>query len=207
MDLNIKNEKLIAHFEAEENGALYNRGMEAHCPSSGEEHAWIKEHPETILYGYLSSYLEICEMHEIEIDLTYDMVRNLAKGLAALFQFQKRHYELAKNVDIVAKTFATVLSYIAINEHGYWFRTTSYLKQVQTGKGPKQPLWADVLSITVGKKNRFADFLPVCKEAAVPGSILASSGFTLRIDGAVSEYKKLTGVDLAKYGLENLFVN
>ena len=61
MDLNIKNEKLVAHFEAEENGALhqaalYNRGMEAHCPSSGEEQAWIKEHPETTALGGCALY-------------------------------------------------------------------------------------------------------------------------------------------------------
>lgn len=76
-------------------------------------------------------------------------------GLVALYQVQKKSYDQLKNTDIIAKTLAAVLSYLAINEHNCWFRTTSYLAQMKAGKAPKQPLWADVLSIAVGRKNKY----------------------------------------------------
>ena len=195
MDLSIKNEKLIAHFNEE-------------CMvfANGTSDAWAAKHPESAPYGFLHSFLEICEVSKIEIDLTYDTLKNINAGLAALFVFQKKHYDHATNVDIVARTLASVLSYIAINEHGFWFRSTCYWNQIQAGKGPKQPLWSGVDSIAVGKKNTYVDFLPACKEAVKPGTILSPSGLSVQVDVVVVEYKKLTGVDLTEYGFNNLFL-
>lgn len=213
MELSIKNEKLIAHFEAEHNSPIQRsldeerktgKQSAQRDPASG---AWAKEHPECMLYGFLNSFLEICEMHSVEIDLTYDTAKNIGMGLAALFNFQKKHYDHNTNVDIVAKTLASVLSYLAINEHNCWFRTTCYLNQIKAGKAPKQPLWANVDSVSVGRKNKYVDFLPCCKEAVKPGSILVPNGLTVHIDPVVAEYKKLTGVNLTEYGFGNLFFN
>lgn len=202
MELSIKNEKLVAHFEAERNIASQNANQQA-----ADSNAWVKEHPESILYNYLDSFLEICEQHNIEIDLTYDTAKNIGPGLLALFSCQKKHYEHSKNVDIVAKTLAAVLSYLAINEHNCWFRSASYLAQVKAGKAFKQPLWAGVFSIAVGRRNKYIDFLPCCKAAVIPGTILIPDGLTLQIAPVVAEYKNITGVVLPEYGVANLFVN
>ena len=202
MELSIKNEKLVAHFEAERNIAMQNANQQA-----ADSNAWVKEHPESILYNYLDSFLDICESKGVEMDLTYATVKNIGPGLIALFSHQKKHYAQDKNVDIVAKTLAAVLSYLAINEHNCWFRSASYLTQVKAGKTPKQPLWASVFSIAVGRKNKHIDFLPCCKAAVIPGTILIPDGLTLQINAVVAEYKKLTGVNLTEYGLANLFVN
>lgn len=206
MELSIKNEKLVAHFEAERNSPMQNSFDQGNQQDSASS-AWAKEHPECILYGYLDSFLEICESRGVEIDLTYATAKNIGPGLIALFSHQKKHYEHGKNVDIVAKTLAAVLSYLAINEHNCWFRTTSYLAQVKAGKAPKQPLWAGVDSIAVGRKNKYIDFLPCCKAAVAAGTILIPNGLTLQIVPAVAEYKKLTGVNLTEYGFANVFVN
>ena len=155
MELSVKNEKLVAHFEAERNIAMQNANQQA-----ADSNAWVKEHPESILYNYLDSFLEVCEACGVEIDLTYATAKNIGPGLLALFSCQKKHYEHSENVDIVAKTLAAVLSYLAINEHNCWFRSTSYLAQVKAGKALKQPLWAGVFSIAVGRKNKYIDFLP-----------------------------------------------
>jgi hypothetical protein len=202
MELSIKNEKLLAHFEAEHDIAMQNANQQ-----SADANAWVKEHPESILYNYLDSFLEVCEARGIEIDLTYATAKNIGPGLIALFSRQKKHYEHSKNVDIIAKTMAAVLSYLAINEHNCWFRTTRYLAQVQAGKAPKQPLWANVFSIAVVRKNKYIDFLPCCKAAVIPGTILIPDGLTLQIAPVVAEYKKLVGVDLTEYGIANIFVN
>ena len=202
MELSIKNEKLVVHFEAERNIAAQDANQQ-----SADSGAWVKEHPESILYNYLDSFLEVCESRGIEIDLTYATAKNIGPGLIALFSHQKKHYEHGKNVDIVAKTLAAVLSYLAINEHNCWFRSTSYLAQVKAGKALKQPLWAGVFSIAVGRKNKHIDFLPCCKAAVIPGTILIPDGLTLQINTVVAEYKKLNGVDLREYGFANLFLN
>lgn len=213
MELSIKNEKLIAHLQAEENSPLQQESN--HFRATGKEDPalrqaagkWSEEHPETVLYGYLRSFLEICEMHNIQVDLTYDTAKNLGAGLSALFVFQKKHYDHATNVDIVAKTLASVLSYLAINEHGYWFRSTRYLAQIKAGKGPNCPLWSNIDSVSVGRKNKYVDFLSCCKESVKPGTILIPNGLTIQIDPVLAEYKKLTGIDLAEHGLGNLFVS
>lgn len=198
MELSIKNEKLVAHFEVEHNIAVQDANQQ-----SADTGAWAKEHPESILYNYLDSFLEICESRGIEMDLTYATAKNIGPGLIALFSHQKKYYAHEKNVDIVAKTLAAVLSYLAINEHNCWFRSTSYL----AGKVPNQPLWANVFSVAVGRKNKYIDLLPCCKVATIAGIIMIPEGLTLQIAPVVAEYKKLTGVDLTEYGAANVFVS
>ena len=153
------------------------------------------------------SFLEICEANNIEFDLTYGTAKNLGVVLVALYQVQKKSYEQLENTDIIAKTLATVLSYLAINEHGCWFRTTFYLAQVKAGKAPMQPLWADVLSIAVGRKNKYVDFLVAAKESVTPGSVMSPNGLSIQSAAIIAEYKKLTGVDLAGYGIASIFMN
>ena len=203
MELSIKNDKLVTHFEAERNMvALRSENME-----DPKVRAWSIDHPETMLYGYLDSFLEICENGKVEFDLTYNTINNLGTGLAMLYQVQKKSYDQPKNTDIIAKTLATVLSYLAINEHGCWFRSSSYLAQVKAGKALKQPLWADVLSISVGRKNKYVDFLAVAKESVKPGSVMSPNGLSLQFVPIVAEYKKLTGVDIMEHGVTNMFMN
>ena len=203
MELSIKNDKLVAHFHAEQDMvALRSENME-----DPKVRVWNIDHPETMLYGYLDSFLEICENGKIEFDLTYNTINNLGTGLAMLYQVQKKSYDQPKNADIIAKTLATVLSYLAINEHGCWFRTTSYLAQVKAGKAPKQPLWADVLSISVGRKNKYVDFLAAAKSSVTAGSIMSPNGLSLQLAPIVTEYKKLTGGDLVEHGITNMFMN
>lgn len=203
MELSVKNDKLIGHFQAERDMvALRSENME-----DPKVRTWSMDHPETMLFGYLDSFLEICEANKIEFDLTYNSVKNLGMGLVALYQVQKKSYDQPQNTDIIAKTLATVLSYLAINEHGCWFRTTSYLAQVKAGKAPKQPLWADVLSIAVGRKNRYMDLLAAAKESVIPGSVMSPNGLSIQPATIIAEYKKLTGVDLVEHGIANVFMN
>lgn len=203
MELSIKNDKLVSYFQAEREIAV----LRLEKTEDPKVRTWSIEHPETMLYGYLDSFLEICENGKVEFDLTYNTIKNLGTGLAMLYQVQKKSYDQPKNTDIIAKTLAAVLSYLAINEHSCWFRTTSYLAQVKAGKAPKQALWADVLSISVGRKNKYVDFLTTAKSSVTAGSIMSPNGLSLQIAPIVTEYKKLTGVDLVEHGVTNIFMN
>jgi hypothetical protein len=81
------------------------------------------------------------------------------------------------------------------------------LTQVKAGKTLNQLLWADVLSLSVGRKNKYVDFLASAKESVKPGSVMSPNGLSLQFTPVVAEYKKLTGVDLAESGVANMFMN
>lgn len=159
----------------------------------------------TVLYGFLTSFLEICEMNNIEFDLTYDSVKNISLGLGALYSIQKNSYEKTKNKEIIIKTLAAVLSFLAINEHDFWFKTTSYFNQIKAGKVFDVPLWSDADTVAVGKK-KYVDFLPCCYAAAEQSPFIVA-GMSLNMTPVIEEYKNLTGIDLAQYGLSNLLIN
>ena len=159
----------------------------------------------TVLYGYLTSFLEICEMNNIKFDLTYDSVKSISLGLGALYGIQKNSYDKNKNQEIIIKTLAAVLSFLAINEHDFWFKTTSYFNQIKSGKVFDVPLWSDVDTVAVGK-NKYVDFLPCCYAASAKSPFIVA-GMSLNMTPVIEEYKNLTGVDLAQYGLSNLLIN
>lgn len=211
MELNIKNKKLCDYMNDEGHQKLDMIRKEYVLTGdidtcSRKSAPIMQKFPEhAIMYGFLSSFLEICEMHNIEFDLTYDTVKNLNNGLIALYNNQKKSYEPTTNRNIIAKTLASVLSFIAINEHDYWFSITSYLKQIREGKVIDRPLWSNVFSYAVGK-NKYLDLLPCCIEAVKPGLLLAT-GMSLNVESVVAEYKELTGIDLTGYGFEDLFIN
>ena len=77
----------------------------------------------------------------------------------------------------------------------------------QTGKALAQPLWADVLSIAVGRKNKYTDLLAAAKESVIPGSVMSPNGLSIQPAAIIAEYKKITSADLADYGMGSLFVN
>ena len=203
MDLAIKNDKLIGHFTVEQ-GLLAKRSGESIDSVSV---AWVIEHPESILFGYLDSFLEVCETSKIKFDLTYDTIKNVGIGLAALYNTHKNIYNPEENAEIIAKTLATVLSYLVINEHDCWFRCTSYLEQIKAGKAPNQALWADVFEIAVGRKTKFKDLCDAAMACVRIGSVMSPNGLILAMDPIVEEYEKLTGVDLVKHGIINVVMN
>ena len=85
MELTIKNDKLIAHFAAEQEMKAKKTG-EISDPVYG---AWTVEHPETMLFGFLDSFREICEASKIEFDLTYSTIKNLAQAWLRFIMYRR----------------------------------------------------------------------------------------------------------------------
>ena len=52
-----------------------------------------------------------------------------------------------------------------------------------------QPLWADVLSIAVGRKNKYMDLLAAAKESVIPGSVMSPNGLSIQ-PAAISQNTK-----------------
>ena len=212
MNVSIKNERLIQHFDEQLNSPYKRSEKLARITGKtdpvldAEGRKWVVDHTESISFGYLETFLEVSEMYGFKIDLTLDTVKNIMPGLLALYMHQSKHgFEHERNLDIIIKTFAAVLSYIAINEHGFWYKAAPAAIIYSTSKAIKDDRKHVIFSITDGKKV-LTNFLPFCREAAVPVLIVAN-GFSLMIDGVVEEYERITGTNLCEYGLANLFVN
>lgn len=199
--LTIKNERLYGHL-----------GHLEEMLSMEERSAKIQELMEKndyeavgigIIQGYMQSYIEICDPNRKGFDLTYATVDTLFINLAAMFEAQRRlGYDPQSNEHIIVCTLAALLSYLAINEHGYWFRVTSYLEQYRAGKAPKRPLWGSIMSVAVGKKDNYMDFLPSAREDINNHPIFElEDGLIISPHATIEAYKKLTGVDLVKRGL------
>jgi hypothetical protein len=63
------------------------------------------------------------------------------------------------------------------------------------------------MSISVGRKNKYVDFLSAAKESVTPGSVMSPNGLSIQPAAIIAEYKKLTGLDLTEYGVANIFMN
>ena len=84
------------------------------------EKASTQEKGLSVLLGYVSSYVEIANIPDINLplDLTYNTVGNLATALCYLFMIGRNsHYKDAQNIEILEKTIAAYLYFLAANEH------------------------------------------------------------------------------------------
>ena len=204
MQLVIKNSQLATHFAEEKNSPIAIwRSDNPNGVTEAAAKDWGTDHPETILYQYLHSFLKICEEQEIEFDLTYATVHNLGPGLLALLLSQQESYDFQENLDIIAKTLAAVLSYLAINERGYWFHPLRLFDDDILVIASQLPLWAGTLIMAVEKGEQFTDFLPYAKEAIQFDWNTTPASLKLQFAPVIAEYKELTGDDLSAYGLKD----
>lgn len=153
---------------------------------------------EMIIGGYLYSLLDAMQDVMDEKDwmkLTYDTIGNLPKALMILFMENKRQgYSQEESMEITAKTIASVLYGLAMNEHG---------RMLTVELGEEMPMWANYFSISVDDMPA-SDFLEPALEALQPGPITVGNGLAVNMSPVILAYKAATGVDLAKYGLGNL---
>ena len=206
MDISIKNDRLEQHFIAEQESAMQQAHLSPDAdaykdPAAG---SWGVKHPESIFFGYLQSFLSACADEGVPFDILYDGLPHLGAGLTATYRWYKDRYTPEVMADVIAKTLAAVLSYVAVNEHDMWFRNVSYLASLQKKPVLTQPLWADVFSIMVGKDNHYDDLLPYTKAAVKVGTLFSPNGLTVKMAEVVAAYRNLTGVDITAYGVKDV---
>lgn len=208
MQLIIKNDQLADHFEAEENSPFiaWQNGATDSVDEEAVE-AWVSAHPEAILYGYLSSFSDVCDEQGLTFDLTYDTVRDLGPALLAFLLSQQAYYDNAALMDIVAKTLAAALSYLAINEEGCWFLPIEpFSDEAETIVDPETfdaetPLWAGALIMAVGKDDLYTDFLPYAEKVIQTHLDTQPPCLQLQFAPVIEEYRQITGTDLSAHGL------
>ena len=165
-----------------------------------------------IITGYLFSLLDYIEMAEVmfdnkyTLDLTYKTVKHLTPilGLQYFDYVYEHKMDKEKAVGIAKKTLAAYLTVLCMNEH-MCFPTISRMENINEimdtakalGKNPDDS-WMG-FTIKVGTKEEI-DFI---KEVDTAVKITSKGDFRIRVSHIVEIYKRICGVNLYEYGIED----
>lgn len=165
-----------------------------------------------IITGYLFSLLDYIEMAEImfdnkyTLDLTYKTVKHLTPilGLQYFDYIYKHKMDKEKAVGIAKKTLAAYLTVLCMNEH-MCFPTISKMENINEimdtakvlGKNPDTS-WMG-FTIKVGTKEE----IDLIKEVGTAVKITSKGDFRIRVSHIVEIYKRMCGVNLYEYGIED----
>lgn len=165
-----------------------------------------------IITGYLFSLLDYIEMAErmfdnkYTLDLTYKTVKHLTPvlGLQYFDYVYKHNMDKEKAVGIAKKTLAAYLTVLCMNEH-MCFPAISQLDNINeimdTAKALKKnpdDSWMGV-TIKVGTKEEI-DFI---KEVGTAVKVTSKGAFRIRVSHIAEVYKRICGVNLYEYGIED----
>jgi hypothetical protein len=165
-----------------------------------------------MITGYLFSLLDYIEMAEevfdnkYTLDLTYKTVKHLTPILSLQYFDYIHRYEMDKEkaVGIAKKTLAAYLTVLCMNEH-MCFPTISKMDNINeimdmseaSGKNPDDS-WMG-FTIKVGTKEE----IDLIKEVGAAVKITSKGDFRIRVSHIVEIYKRMCGVDLYEYGIED----
>ena len=165
-----------------------------------------------IITGYLFSLLDYIEMAEIvfdnkyTLDLTYKTVKHLTPILSLqYFDYVYEHkMDKEKAVGIAKKTLAAYLTVLCMNEH-MCFPTVSRMENIDeimdTAKAIKKnpdDSWMG-FTIKVGTKEE----IDLIREVGTAVKITSNGGFRIRVSHIAEIYKRVCGVNLYEYGIED----
>ena len=140
------------------------------------------------------------------LDLTYKTVKHLTPilGLQYFDYIYKHEMDKEKAVGIAKKTLAAYLTVLCMNEH-LCFPTISKMDNINeimdmakaSGKRPDDS-WMG-FTIKVGTKEE----IDLIKEVGTAVKITSKGDFRIRVSHIVEIYKRMCGVDLYEYGIED----
>lgn len=131
------------------------------------------------------------------IDFTYDSIHNLPQCLTALYVLQKKSgYTADRNAEVMAKTIASVLYGLAINEHNCVLRVKNSISEIT---------WGPALSIQTGMRHD-VDFLSSAL-SAVRSPFRIEDGLMIDMTEPINKYYYAMKVDLSEYGVANMILH
>lgn len=196
MKLKIRNERIKEAIEFERRHQILQKSLvEGSKELRGTN---LEEKAMFILLGYVSSLHEISEYPEvgIDIDLTYGTVQNvlsvvLEEFAAGMSPCSK--YSLDENIEIAEKTIAAYFMFLAINDDN----ASLSFDYDHTFPNNYEESLAGIrvyLCSRLGRCN-------LLKE--IHGSVFYTERtITIYVDRLIDAYKKITGKNLAEYGVE-----
>ena len=151
--------------------------------------------------GYLQALEEGARNAKVELDMTYDTLNNVKPALIALADIQNKNgYDNKRNSTVTAKTLASYLTLMAINNH----KVKITVEMTSDGRKEKPYFWADMYQIKLNGKID-SDFLPYAIKSANSG-IEVDNGIAFNITPLVGAYKRATRINLLDYGFDNMIV-
>lgn len=156
-----------------------------------------------IFAGYLDAMEDGAGLANVELDMTYETAKNLMPAVIALANLQNKNgYDNQHNAEITMKTLAAYLTLMAVNNHNAKIK----VDKKGSSRDSRPSLWSDRYYLRINNK-RDSDFLPYAIEGINGVPIEVDDGFTVDINALIGAYLRITGVNLADYGLANLIIN
>ena len=139
----------------------------------------------------------------VELDMTYETAKNLMPAVIALANLQNKNgYDNQRNAEITMKTLVAYLTLMAVNNHNAKIK----VDKKGSSRDSRPSLWSDRYYLRINNK-RDSDLLPYAIEGINAIPIEVDDGFTVDINALIGAYLRITGVNLADYGLANLIIN
>lgn len=150
--------------------------------------------------SFITSLLEIADFPEVmlSLDLTYETIGNLLTVIGYEFSAQRGAYDNSTNINILEKSIASYLTWLAANEHNLKIEVTEkrYTDPLQM---QWDPLWHGCNIVVCGSLIK-EDFLD-----AIHGQItVTDKKLTIRMRNIIVSYKRITGHDLTADGVDDV---
>ena len=163
-----------------------------------------------ILYGYLRTLMEVCADAHIPMDLSYKTVQNFPKAIAYVSAANLQNTTPTQKLETIGKIIGIYGALLAVNMHDLSL-VYEDLEQIRKN-APVLPFALASLgpgviaSVRNPVMNVSVNVTDLGKQCLL-NTNKQGSGCFIELSRFVQDYKKLTGVDLGKYGVEDLLVN
>ena len=163
-----------------------------------------------ILYGYLRTLMEVCADAHIPMDLSYKTVQNFPKAIAYVSAANLQNTTPTQKLETIGKIIGIYGALLAVNMHDLSLvyedleqirKNTPILPFALASLGP-----GVIASVRNPVMNVSVNVTDLGKQCLL-NTNKQGSGCFIELSRFVQDYKKLTGVDLGKYGVEDLLVN
>lgn len=163
-----------------------------------------------ILYGYLRTLMEVCADAHIPMDLSYKTVQNFPKAIAYVSAANLQNTTPTQKLETIGKIIGIYGALLAVNMHdlSLVYEDLEHIRKnapilpfalASLGPGVIASVRNPVMNVSVN----VTDLGKQC----LLNTNKQGSGCFIELSRFVQDYKKLTGVDLGKYGVEDLLVN
>ena len=163
-----------------------------------------------ILYGYFRTLMEICQDASIELDLTYRTIQNFPRAIAYVSAANLRNTTPEQKLETVGKIIGIYGALLAVNMHDMSLvyedleqirRNLPIVPFAMASLGP-----GAIATVRNPMRNVSVNVVDLGRQCLrTPDK--QGSGCFIELSLFVKDYKKLTGVDLGEYGIEDLLVN
>ena len=163
-----------------------------------------------VLYGYLRTLMEVCADAHIPMELSYKTVHNFPTAIAYVSAANLQNTTPEQKLETIGKIIGIYGALLAVNMHDLPL-VYEDLEQIRKN-APVLPFALATLgpgviaSVRNPVTNVSVNVTDLGKQC-LQNTGKQGSGCFIELSCFVKDYKKLTGVDLGKYGVEDLLVN